>query len=358
MNIFEYMEQHGHEQLVLCQDKGTGLKGIIAIHSTVIGPALGGLRMWNYESEEAAILDALRLSRGMTYKNAVAGLEMGGGKSVIIGDSRSWTDREGLFRSFGRYVQSLNGRYITAEDVGTSTADIEYVRTETDFAAGIAVESGGSGDPSPFTALGVFQGILACAQETWGSTDITGKVIAVQGLGHVGYYLCKHLHEAGAKLIVTDLYADSCKRVVDEFGAEYVKPEDIYAVQCDIFSPNALGAIINDETIPVLKAKIVAGAANNQLKENAHGDRLMQLGILYAPDYVINAGGVINVADELEPSGYSVERSTAKVMKVFQNVLDVLAIAKNEGIPTYVAADRLAEKRIAQIGKLKRTYLG
>ena len=357
MNVFEYMEQHGHEQLVLCHDDASGLKGIIAIHNTVIGPALGGLRMWNYATEDEAILDALRLSRGMTYKNAVAGLQLGGGKSVIIGDARR-DKTEALFRSFGRYVQSLNGRYITAEDVGTSTADIEHVRTETDYAAGIPVASGGSGDPSPFTALGTFQGLLACANEAWGTTDIKGKVIAVQGLGHVGYYLCRHLHEAGARLIVTDLYEDNAKRVVEEFGAEFVSPDSIYGVQCDIFSPNALGAVINDDTIPVIKAKIIAGAANNQLKEDRHGAKLKELGIIYAPDYVINAGGVINVAEELEEAGYSEERSTVKVMRIYDNVASVLAIAKEQDIPTYLAADRLAERRIAQIAKVKRTYIG
>ena len=357
MKVLEYMQQYGHEQLVLCHDHASGLRGIIAIHNTVLGPALGGLRMWNYASEEEAILDALRLARGMTYKNSVAGLHLGGGKSVIIGDARK-DKNEAMLRAFGRYVQSLNGRYITAEDVGIGTADIEHVRVETDYAAGIPVPSGGSGDPSPFTALGVFRGILACAQEKWGSTDLQGKTVAVQGLGHVGYYLCKHLHEAGAKLIVTDLYEDQVRRLVAELGATAVTTDAIYSVACDIFSPNALGAVINDDTIPVLKATIVAGAANNQLKEDRHGDRLMELGILYAPDYVINAGGVINVAAELEPNGYNSEVSTAKVMGIYDNVANVIAIAKNEGIPTYRAADRLAEMRIQQIAAVKRTYIG
>ena len=357
MNIFEYMEENGHEQLVLCHDQASGLRGIIAIHNTVIGPALGGLRMWNYASEDEAILDALRLSRGMTYKNALAGLELGGGKSVIIGDARK-DKSEALFRSFGRYVQSLNGRYITAEDVGTSTADIVQVRSETDFAAGMPVSSGGSGDPSPFTALGVFRGILACAEEAWGSSDLQGRTVAVQGLGHVGYYLCQHLHQAGAKLVVTDLYEDQVKRVVDEFGATAIETAKIYSVACDIFSPNALGAIINDDTLPQFKAKIIAGAANNQLKEDRHGAKLVELGILYAPDYVINAGGVINVAEELEASGYSSERSTDRVMRIFDTVTRVIALAKEEGIPTNLAADRLAEKRLAQIERVKRTYIG
>lgn len=356
MEIFEYMEKHGHEQVVLCHDKASGLKAIIAIHNTNLGPALGGLRMWTYASEEAAILDALRLSRGMSYKNSVAGLHLGGGKSVIIGDPRK-DKSEALFRAFGRFVESLNGRYITAEDVGTSTEDIMQVRSETKHVAGVDLASGGSGDPSPFTALGVFRGIQASAKDVWGSDSLEGKTVAVQGLGHVGYYLCQHLHKAGAKLIVTDIYDDQIKRVVSAFGAEVVKPNEIYGVKCDIYSPNALGAVINDETIPQLKCAVVAGAANNQLKEDRHGDILKEKGILYAPDYVLNAGGVINVADELEESGYNEARSTAKVDRIFDTVTKVIEIAKRENIPTYKAADRLAEDRMETIAQVKRTFL-
>jgi leucine dehydrogenase len=292
----------------------------------------------------------------MSYKNAVAGLQLGGGKSVIIGDPRK-DKSEALFRAFGRFVQSLNGRYYTAEDVGTSTADIEHVRVETEYAAGVPVESGGSGDPSPFTSLGVFRGILACAKETWGSDSLEGKTVAVQGVGHVGFGLCELLHEAGAKLIITDIYQDQIDKAVAAFGAQVVGPNEIYGIKCDIFSPNALGAVINDDTIDQLKCEIVAGAANNQLKEDRHGEILQQRGILYAPDYVINGGGVINVADELEPSGYNTARSTAKVMKIYDTVAQVIEISKREHIPTFKAADRLAEDRMEKIAQVRRTYL-
>src|SRR5947199_7064959 len=258
MQLFETIASMGHEQLVLCQDAASGYRGIIAIHSTVLGPALGGTRFWNYATDDEAIVDALRLAPGMTYKNAVAGLNLGGGKSVIIGDNRT-ADREMLFRAHGRFVESLGGRYITAEDVGTSTADMDYVHMETDYVSGLA---GRSGDPSPVTAHGVFRAIQASAKERWGADDLTSKTVAVQGCGHVGYYLAKELHEAGAKLVVTDIDAERVKRVVTEFGARPVSADEIYSVQADIFAPCALGAIVNDKTIPQLKVEIVAGAAN------------------------------------------------------------------------------------------------
>lgn len=352
MEIFKYMEKYGYEQLVLCHDKTTGLKAVICIHDTTLGPALGGLRMWNYASEDDAILDALRLARGMTYKNAAAGLNLGGGKSVIWGNSR--TDKsEELFRAFGRFVDSLGGRYITAEDVGTSVEDMEWVRLETDHVAGLRELSG---DPSPFTAYGVYMGMKATAKVAFGDDSLKGKRIAVQGLGHVGYYLCKHLHEEGAKLIVTDIYQDNVERVVKEFGAEAVAPEKIYSVDCDIFSPNALGAIINDETIPQFKCRVIAGAANNQLKEpEKHGVIIEEKGFFYAPDYIINAGGVINVAEEL--NGYDKERALKKVAGIYDNVAKVFKIAKEQGVPTYIAADRLAEERIAKIHNIHHNYL-
>lgn len=352
MEIFKYMEKYGYEQLVLCHDKTTGLKAVICIHDTTLGPALGGLRMWNYASEDEAILDALRLARGMTYKNAAAGLNLGGGKSVIWGNSR--TDKsEELFRAFGRFVDSLGGRYITAEDVGTSVEDMEWVRLETDHVAGLRELSG---DPSPFTAYGVYMGMKATAKVAFGDDSLKGKRVAVQGLGHVGYYLCKHLHEEGAKLIVTDIYQDNVERVVKEFGAEAVAPEKIYSVDCDIFSPNALGAIINDETIPQFKCRVIAGAANNQLKEpEKHGVIIEEKGFFYAPDYIINAGGVINVAEEL--NGYDKERALKKVAGIYDNVAKVFKIAKEQGVPTYIAADRLAEERIAKIHSIHHNYL-
>src|ERR1041384_7151356 len=295
MKLFDTIAEMGHEQLVLCQDSASGYRGIIAIHSTVLGPALGGTRFWSYASDEEAIVDALRLARGMTYKNAVAGLNLGGGKSDLIGDNKT-TDRELIFRAHGRFVESLGGRYITAEDVGTSTADMDYVHMETDYVSGLA---GRSGDPSPVTAHGVFRSIQASAKERWGSDDLSGRTITIQGCGHVGYYLAKELHEAGAKLVVTDIDAERVKRVVTEFGARGVGTDEIYGVQADIFAPCALGAIINDKTIPQLKVEIVAGAANNQLLEERHGEELEEREILYAPDYVANAGGVFNGCIEL-----------------------------------------------------------
>lgn len=340
----------GHEQLMLCQDTASGYRGIIAVHSTVLGPALGGTRFWNYASDEEAIVDALRLARGMTYKNAVAGLNLGGGKSVIIGDNRA-VDREMIFRAHGRFVESLGGRYITAEDVGTSTADMDYVHMETDYVSGLA---GRSGDPSPVTAHGVFRAIQASAKELWGSDDLNARTVAVQGCGHVGYYLSKELHEAGAKLIVADIDSDRVKRVINEFGARGVGPEEIYGVQADVFAPCALGAIINDKTIPLLKVEIVAGAANNVLLEERHGDELEKRHIMYAPDYVANAGGVINVYSEL--AGWTSARSFRKADEIYDTILKVYAIAKTQKIPTYLAADRLAEQRIRAVGSMVRTW--
>lgn len=340
----------GHEQLVLCQDSASGYRGIIAIHSTVLGPALGGTRFWNYASDEEAIVDALRLARGMTYKNAVAGLNLGGGKSVIIGNNKT-ADREMLFRAHGRFVESLGGRYITAEDVGTSTADMDYVHMETDYVSGLA---GRSGDPSPVTAHGVFRAIQASAKERWGSDDLSLKTIAVQGCGHVGYYLSKELHEAGAKLIVADIDAERAKRVASEFGARVLTSDEIYGAQADIFAPCALGAIINDRTIPQLKVEIVAGAANNQLLEERHGDELESRNILYAPDYVANAGGVINVYGEL--ADWTSARSFRKADEIYDTITKVFEIAKTQKIPTYLAADRLAEQRIRAVGSMVRTW--
>jgi leucine dehydrogenase len=350
MKLFDTIAAMGHEQLVLCNDTSAGYRGIIAIHSTTLGPALGGTRFWNYATDEEAIIDALRLARGMTYKNAVAGLNLGGGKSVIIGNNKT-TDREMIFRAHGRFVESLGGRYLTAEDVGTSTADMDYVHMETKNVTGLA---GRSGDPSPVTAHGVFRAIQASAKEKWGSDDLNGRTVSVQGAGHVGYFLSKELHEAGAKLIVTDIDAERVKQVVSEFGARAVAPDEIYSVQADIFAPCALGGIINDKTIPQLKVEVVSGAANNALLEDRHGDILDQKGILYAPDYVANAGGVINVYSEL--AGWSSARAFRKADEIYDTVLKVFKIAKTDRIPTYVAADRLAEQRIAAVGGLVRTW--
>jgi leucine dehydrogenase len=350
MKIFDTISEMGHEQLVMCYDKSSGYRGIIAIHDTTLGPALGGARFWGYHSDEEAIVDCLRLARGMTYKNAVAGLNLGGGKAVIIGDNRT-TRREMLFRAHGRFVESLGGRYITAEDVGTSTADMDFVHMETDYVTGLAARSG---DPSPVTARGVFRAIQASAKTKWGSESVSGKTISVQGLGNVGYYLCRELHAAGAKLIVTDIDPARVKRAVDDCRARAVEPDSIYAAQADIFAPCALGGIINDQTIPLLTVQIVSGGANNQLLEERHGDELEKRGILYAPDFVANAGGVINVYSEL--AGWTAQRALRKADEIFDTTLGVFEIAREEGIPTYLAADRLAERRLLAVGGLVRTW--
>lgn len=350
MRYFETIAEMGHEQLVFCHDKASGYRGIIAIHDTTLGPALGGARFWNYASDEEAVVDALRLSRGMTYKNAVAGLNLGGGKSVIIGDNKT-TQREMLFRAHGRFVDSLGGRYVTAEDVGTTVEDMDFVHMETNYVAGIGSKSG---DPSSVTAHGVFRAIEASAFQKWGSDDLHGRTVAVQGLGHVGFHLSRELHAAGASLIVTDMDASRVDRAVQEFGATAVPLNEIYSAQADIFSPCALGGIINDDTLPRLRVAIVAGAANNQLLEARHGVALEERGILYAPDYVANAGGVINVYSEL--TGWSRDRSLRKADEIYETVLSVFAIARERGIPTYEAADRVAEQRIQAVRGMMRTW--
>ena len=351
MNIFERIAEHSHEQLVFCHEPSAGYRGIIAIHNTTLGPALGGTRFWNYRNDEEAIVDVLRLARGMTYKAAVAGLNLGGGKAVIIGDNRT-TRREMVFRAHGRFVESLGGRYITAEDVGTSVEDMDYVKMETEAVTGVA---GGSGDPSPVTAYGVYRGIKACAREKYGSDSVSGMTVAVQGLGHVGYYVSSYLAEEGAKLIVTDIDDSRVQRVVDEFGATAVGADDIYNVDAQIFAPCALGAVVNDDTIPQFKFEIIAGAANNQLAQERHGDMLHKSNILYAPDYVINAGGLINVYGEL--NDWTAEQARRKAGEIFDTLGQIFELAKQDGIPTYEAADRVAERRIEQVAALKRTWV-
>ncbi len=352
MKTFELMEEYDYEQIVYCYDKQSGLKAIIAIHDTTLGPALGGTRMWNYNSEEEALRDVLRLARGMTYKNAAAGLNLGGGKAVIIGDPKK-DKNEALFRAFGRYVESLSGRYITAEDVGTTEEDMDTIHVETTFVTGTS--SGGVGDPSPVTALGIYYGMKAAAEEAFGTNSLKGRTIAVQGVGHVAYHLCKSLHKEGAHLIVTDINKDAVNRAIKEFDAQFVEPDKIYGVDCDIYSPCALGGTINDETIEQLKAKVVAGSANNQLLEDRHGNELFERGIVYAPDYVINSGGVINVADELQ--GYDRERVMKKVESIYSILQEVFHISKDKNIPTSVAADHLAEGRIQAIRASNRQFL-
>ncbi|WP_417318436.1 Glu/Leu/Phe/Val dehydrogenase dimerization domain-containing protein [Emcibacter sp.] len=334
-----------HEQLVYLHDKETGLKAIIAIHDTTLGPAGGGCRMWPYDNEMDAIADVLRLSRGMSYKNAVAGLALGGGKSVIIGNPHKDKSEE-LFRAFGRMVESLGGKYIAAEDVGISVEDMEIVARETKHVIGLSEGEHASGDPSPFTADGVFQGIRAAVKYKLGREDLSGLTVAVQGVGHVGYYICRHLHEAGAKLVVSDIHQPSLDRVVSEFGATVVDPGEILQVECDVLCPCALGAVLNDDTIPNLKTTIVAGAANNQLARDEHGRMLKDRGILFAPDYVINAGGIINVSAEARGK-YDVEWVREKVANIYNTLMTIYRRSDEENRPTNVIADELAEEIIA-----------
>jgi len=356
MGPFELISKHGdHEEVLFCQDKNVGLKAIIAVHNTALGPALGGTRMWNYKTEEEALVDVLRLSKGMTYKASAAGLNLGGGKAVIIGDPKT-QKTEGLFRAFGHFVNSLNGKYITAEDVGTGVQDMEHVYMETPWVTGIPKDFGGSGDPSPYTAHGVLMGIKAAASEKFGTDSLKGLRIAVQGLGNVGSNLVKYLVEEGAQITVADLDSSRVKKYQDQFGVKAVSVEEILGVECDIQAPCAMGAIVNDQTITKFKCKVIAGGANNQLAEARHGDQLRELGILYAPDYVVNAGGLMNVFVELE--GYSPERAMEKTRKVYDNVKKVFEISKRDNIGTHTAADRLAEERIATIGRLKQRHPG
>ena len=349
MEVFKSMGRYGHEQVLFTREDSVGYLGIIAIHDTTLGPALGGCRFWNYESEEEALVDVLRLSLGMTYKAAVAGLNLGGGKSVIIGDPET-KRREMVFRAHGRAVETLKGRYITAEDVGTSVEDMDYVHMETENVVGIA---GRSGDPSPVTAYGTYRGMKACALELYDNDSLKGKAVTIQGVGHVGYYLCENLAAEGAKLFVTDIHQDKVERCVEDFGAEAVGSDEIYDIDAEIFAPCALGAIVNSSTIPRLNVKIIAGAANNQLATKDDAKAVQERGILYAPDYVINAGGLINVYSEL--ADWSTERSKRKAGEIYQTLLEVFELAREEELTTAEAADRIAQRRIERVGTLHRS---
>lgn len=356
MMTLEKMYSMGHEEVVFFQDKTCGLRAIVAIHDTTLGPALGGTRMWPYESEEDALVDVLRLSRGMTYKAAVSGLNLGGGKAVIIGDPRK-DKSEALFRSFGRFIESLNGRYITAEDVNTNVDDIEHIFTETNFVTGVAQQYGGSGNPAPYTALGVFRGIEAAVTKKYGQRSLQGRSVAIQGVGAVGYELAHLLHEAGATLFYTDINEKSIAMMKESFPqAKFVESKNIFSTECDIYAPCALGASINDETIPQLRCQIVAGAANNQLKEDRHGGVLREKGIIYAPDYLINAGGVMNVSIEFE--GWADSKSRRMIDTIYDKTLEVFRISDEQNIPVNKAADVMAEKRIESIRNIKNSYLG
>lgn len=346
--VISQMSLMGHEEILFCNDQVTGLKAIIAVHNTVLGPALGGTRMWMYANEMEALKDVLRLSKGMTYKNSISGLNLGGGKAVIIGDARSMKS-EALFRRFGKFVDSLAGNYITAEDVGISPSDMQWVNMETKHVAGLP---GKSGDPSPVTAYGVYMGIKACAKEQFGSDSLSGKTIAVQGVGHVGEYLVKHLTEEKANVVITDIHEETLLRVSKQYGVEVVAPNEIYDVPMDIYAPCALGATINDDTLSRLRCSIIAGAANNQLQdEQKHGLELMKKGIIYAPDYTINAGGVINCFSEVE--GLSSEWAHVKAGEIYTTILNIIKRSKEVNIPSYQIANKIAEERIAAVGIVK-----
>lgn len=345
--ILVQLTKMGHEQVLFCNDAKTGLKAIIAVHNTVLGPALGGTRMWKYDNEADALHDVLRLSRGMTYKNSISGLDLGGGKAVIIGDARTMKS-EALFRRFGQFVNGLAGKYITAEDVGISPDDMVHVSKETNHVVGLP---GKSGDPSPVTAYGVYMGMKACAKMQFGTDSLNGKTVAVQGVGHVGQYLVKHLAAEGAKIFITDIHEETLKKVAETYGASVVAPQEIYDVPMDIYAPCALGATVNDDTLARLSCSIISGAANNQLAdEQKHGMAVMEKGILYAPDYAINAGGVINCFSEV--SGLSLEWSHQKAGEIYQTIYQILERSKNEGIPSYQIANRMAEERIERNGGL------
>ncbi len=343
--VFERIAAGNHEQVVFCYDRATGLKAIISIHSTVLGPALGGTRMWPYGSEAEALQDVLRLSRGMTYKAAVAGLNLGGGKAVIIGDPKK-DKSEALFRRFGRFINNLGGSYITAEDVGTSTRDMEHIARETKHVTGLPESMGGGGNPSPVTAFGVYMGMKAAARYAWGDDSLKGRRIAVQGVGHVGENLVRLVREEDAVVLVTDIHADQAKRVADTYGCTVIGPEEVYSADADIYAPCALGATLNTGNIEQLRCRIVAGAANNQLAdENVHGRMLMEKGIVYAPDFLINAGGLINVYSEF--TGYNRDQAIGRTREIYTVTLDILTKAGNEGISTHEAAMHIAEARLA-----------
>ncbi len=337
----------GYERVARAEDPASGLKAIIAVHDTALGPALGGLRMWPFRSWEEATFDVLRLAKGMTYKSAVAETGLGGGKGVILGNPK--TDKtEALFRAMGRFIDTLKGTYITAEDVGTSVEDMVQVRKETKWVTGLPRSMGSSGDPSPWTALGCLHGLKACLEEAFGSGDVRGRTVAVQGLGHVGGFFAQHLFDAGARLVVCDIAPERVKDAASRWGATVVDSAAIYDVPCDVFAPCALGAVVNDDTIQRLKARVVAGCANNVLLREDHGDRLKEMGILYAPDYVINAGGIINVSIEVEPGGYDEDRSRRKVENIYGALKSVFKIARERGVSTNRASNLLAEEKIAR----------
>jgi leucine dehydrogenase len=346
--IFRRMRDDRFKKVVLCNDSRSGLQAVIAIHSTALGPATGGTRFWTYASEAAAITDAMRLARGMTYKYAAAGVDLGGGKAVIIGDPRK-DKTEALLRAFGRFVDSLDGEYITGEDVGTTLADMEVIHSETEHVVTLPEHAGGAGDISPATALGAVLATRACAQRVWGDADLAGRRVALQGLGVVGWKALGLLADAGAEVVVADIDQDKVDLAIATYGVRAVDADEIYDQEVDIFAPYALGAVINDDTLPRLRAKVVAGAANNILAEDRHGDALQDRGIVYAVDYVANSGGTIYDTDRLRKGGFQRERAWANVEKIYARTLEIFEIADRDQVPYYAAANALAEQRIAAL---------
>jgi leucine dehydrogenase len=355
VNLFDRLASDDYEQVVVCQDRDTGLRAVVAIHSTRLGPSLGGTRFYPYADDDAALDDVLRLAKGMTYKSAAAGLDLGGGKAVILGDPAT-TKSEALLRTYARFVDSFGGRYITAEDVGTTQADMDVIRRETAFVTGVSRSLGGSGDPSAATAYGVLHAIKAVAKHLWGGTELEGRHVVVTGVGKVGYALVRHLVEERARVSVADVVPAAVERAVRDFGVEAVPVEKAHAVECDVYAPCALGAVLNATTIPELRCAAVVGSANNQLAVSSDADLLAENGVLYAPDFVVNAGGVINIAEELV--GYHRERAYANVRRIFDTTLAVIEMAERDGVTTAAAAEQLAEHRIAALRRVNeiRTF--
>ena len=352
LSIFSGIEELNHEQVVFCHDKELGLKAIIAIHNTVLGPSMGGTRMWQYKNDQEALTDALRLSRGMTLKNSIAGLNIGGGKAVIIGDAGKLKN-EAFMRRFGKFVDSLGGKYWTAEDVNMSTRDMEYIHMETPFVTGLPEFMGGSGDPSPVTAYGVYMGMKAGAKKAFGSENLAGKKVMVQGAGHVGTFLMENLAKENAKIYVSDFSEEKLKYVVDNYGATVIPMGDVYGVDADIYAPCALGATLNDDTIPQLKCAVVAGGANNQLlNEEKHGRMLIEKGIVYGPDFLINGGGITNVYYEFL-GNYNREQVMIQTERIYNTTIEVIDHAAKSDMTPQAAAIEIANRRIAAIGKNK-----
>lgn len=350
--LFDYMSHYGYEKVLLFQNEDVGLKAVLAIHSTVLGPAAGGCRMWTYNSDLDAVEDAMRLARGMTYKYAAAGVNLGGGKVVILGDPKQQKS-EMLLRALGRFINTLRGEYLTGEDVGTTLQDMDYMRMETPYVITLSQSSGGAGPIGGATAFGVLQAMRACAEQVWGSTTLQGRTVIVQGLGAVGYPMVEHLVKERADVRVADVDDSKVKQVVGDFGVGTLNVNDVYAANADIYCPCALGGVVNDESLPQFRVKIICGSANNQLRAEQHGDELDKRGILYAPDYIANSGGTVFDTDRLW-GGVNAERGMSKVAKIYERMRQVIDRALAENIPTYLAADRIAEERIAQARAIKR----